>query len=363
LKKSICLVFFVFAAFSISLAADCAVVIASKGKVKAAAAGYETGALSSLAVLSGQARIDILESSKTGPIHCSPTAGLKLEKGRVWVRCEKSKAAIICSGVTAEGINSVFSASLAQIDVYSGFVTIKGGKKLTRLGRSMRYDIGSGKISNIGDTGSNDDGKQILMDKFDIYCTLDAQTKDYINIRNTFAGAFTAFYHAGKAFFSFDSPKENYDLNLDIKINTANSRYIFNGVIKNTISNDTVAIFSDDETQNETGMQGGFTKMAIEAGRAIQNYGSKVLNEGTKVFIEVQGNNTENANEIRKILEKTAGINGLKYSDSNGKNSIFEMQFTGNGYDLAGILEGRKVQNKSINIWKNSKFVVKLSII
>jgi hypothetical protein len=95
----------------------------------------------------------------------------------------------------------------------------------------------------------------------------------------------------------------------------------------------------------------------------MQYYGSKVLTEGTRVFVEAESGNTENSNEIKEILEKTPGVSSLKYSDFQGKKVVFDMLFTGNGYDMAVILRDTKVQNKHINIWKYSKFVVKLTIV
>jgi hypothetical protein len=367
LKKNMYLAVFVFIVFSLSMAADksadCVLIIASKGQVKISGAGYETGKDASLALLAGQTRIDLLPLSKISAIQCSPAISLKIIKGTAWVRCGNAKAGISSGIVTIEASGAVFSASSARVNVYSGFVTVKNGKKTTRVGRSMGYDIETGKAANMADAGAGDAARQTGMDKLDVLCTVDLESKNYVNARNAFAGAFTAFYHAGRAYFSFDNPKEDYDLNLDLRIEKKNARYLFNGTIKNPLTNETVAIINNDEPADEGGMLSGLSKSGIDAGKALQYYGSKVLAEGTKVFVEAEGGNTENANEIRQLLEKTPGVSLVKHTDFNGKKAVFEMQFTGNGYDLAEILNNIKVQNKSINIWKYSKFVVKLTII
>lgn len=340
-----------------SKTAGCAMVIAKDGSVDITASGYETGEQSHLLIFAGRIRIDLLPMSGISSIVCGEAVRFDIIKGTALVHCGKEKAGIKSGNITIETANSVFSISKSQINVLSGFVTVKVRKKNIRAGIGMSLDLKSGKISNTAEPES------LAMDKFNILCTVNLEPKDYINARNAFAGAFNAFYHAGSTYFSFDNPKEDYDLKFDLKMEKKDSRYLFNGMIKNPLTDETVAIIHEDEPADETGILSGFSKAGMKAGRAIQFYGSRVLTEGTKVFIEVDGYNTENANEIKEILEKTPGINGLKYTDFDGKKAVFEMQFMGNGYDLAEIIRGIKIKNKSINIWKISKFVVKLTIV
>lgn len=363
LKRILPVVVLVCAMFQFSIAAECAGIIASKGTVKASQTGYETGKDSTLSIMAGNVRIDLLPETKIGPVACGTIVSLKLIKGAAWVRSGISKVSVSTGSVVLESSKSVFSLTPRQVSVYSGFVTVKNNKKITRVGRSMCLDFAAGKNTNISDAAAGDSARQVKMDKFTLYCGVNVEPKDYITARSTFAGAFTAFYHAGRALFAFDNPKEDYDLNMDLKIEKKGPRSIFNGIIKNTLTTETVAIFSVDETADEAGMQRGLTKAGIETARALQTYGSRILTEGTKVFVQMEGHTPEIANEIKQILEKNPAVTGLKYTDAKGKTGLYEMQFKGNGCDLAEILSNRKVQNKHINIWKNSKFVVKLTII
>ena len=289
LKKILIAAVFCAAFFRLSMAAECVLVIASKGAVKVTAAGYETGKDSTLALIAGQARVDLLPDSKIGPVSCSPAVKVKLIKGSAWVRCGKEKAHISSGLVTLESSNSVFLATTKQISVYSGFVTVKNNAKITRAGRSMCYDFAAGKITNISDETAGAALPQVKMDKFSLYCAVNLDPVDFITARSTFSGAFTAFYHAGQAFFSFDNPKEDYDLGMELKLEKKNTRYMLNGMIKNPLTSETVAIYSVDEAADETGMQRALTKAAIETARALQSYGSKVLTEGTTVFVEMEG--------------------------------------------------------------------------
>ena len=364
--KSACLPVFVFIFVSAAVCADNSLPkseeISSTGQVSSVAGFYSTGVDSSVSIKAGHSRIDLLADARMGAIKTNGDARVKIEKGTAWVRCGDEKAVITAGSTVIEAENAVFSASPARINVYSGFVTAVNGKKNARVGMGFCLKTATGKISVIGEDASGKTARQINMDKLNLLCTVVLEPKDYNGARAAFAGAFTAFYHAGKAYFSFDSPREDFDLSFDLKIGRKDQKYLFNGIITNPITGETVGVFSDEEPSDANGMSTGLSKAGLQAGRTIQYYGSKILTEGTRVFVEADGGNTENANEIKQILEKTPGISALKYTDYQGKKAVFDMISTGNGYDIADILKAIKVQNKHINIWKYSKFVVKLTI-
>jgi hypothetical protein len=368
LKKSLLTAVFIFTVITAAIASDKPVLVPSiislTGQVESAGGQYLTGRDSTVSIKAGLARIDLFPESGAGQFRIGQDLKFKLEKGTIWVRCGDQKAVITAGPVLIEAGDAVFSASLSSVSVYSGFVTVRTGKKSVRAGMGKVLELANWKLSGMAGQPETDMGAaaKIRMDKFDMLCSVNLETRDFINAREAFTGAFSAFYYAGHVYFSFDSPKDDYDLSFDLKIDRKEQKYQFRGLIKNPMTNETIGVFSDDEPADQNGLSSGLIKAGLQAGRAIQYYGSKVLTEGTRVFVEAEGGNTENANEIKEILETTPGVSSLKSTDFQGKKAVFEMLFTGNGYDLAGILKDRKVQNKHINIWKYSKFVVKLTI-
>jgi len=187
--------------------------------------------------------------------------------------------------------------------------------------------------------------------------------------RNAFDAVLAAYNFTGETDYSWLDKQKEHDITIKFKA-AANTNGIpsVNGYITNDATSEVIGII--DIQQKPSSAEGSamaaayqsiLVKAAQSSGLKIQEQDEKWLKYGTRLFIEASGFNKDEYNEIKAILEGINGISSIKYSDFYGQKGVYEANYIGSGFDLAEILKQVKLKNSSINVWKYSKNVVKLS--
>ncbi len=309
---------------------------------------------------------------------------LNLVKGRIWAETGKSmKANENVKVKTRQGDivfkNGIFSINDTVLETYKGMAqVIKDGNKIEIFQGNM---FGGGKKQKINQKQppAGWDSSNINSDKLNVL--IDLKTPDeYKDLaQSVFKNMYSMDYSVGKAVFSTKDAASmgDYDVivSADLQILKETNpdkegKIQLSGTVVESASGKNIGVMDFSENilnsvENKfliKSIQAVLMKAAESSIQNISFFRDNITGSGRAVIVELADTGKEETELIKAYINNLPGLNELAEKEFYGQKTIFQLNYAGTGDNIAEFLEGKKVRNKVINVWKYSKNNVKLNI-
>jgi len=320
-------------------------------------------------------KIEVEETAGENP-------GVKLDKGEIWVETEKPlETDSIFKVNTAQGEaafkDGIFSITPKSFKIYKGSAEISTGSGKFQVAQGYIFSEGKSRNASQDKAIPAWDRRMSDEDKLNVIADINAPD-EYKNLAiSTFSNIFSGGFLIDKIVFDKKeaASAEGYDIILTAGmqmtvISDEEKKITMNGSVLEQASGKNIGVI--DVSENiieavdskffEKSAQAVFMKAAESAYQNVEFYRSSIASQGRTISIEVEDIGEEEKEILKTLLTELPGTNSLDEKEFYGQKTVFMINYCGSGYDIAGVLNGKKVKNMAINIWKYSKNNVKLSI-
>ncbi len=372
MKKTACFIFLLILSSALYGAAnDCACAIYPAMEVLKS--GYKAAGPSDSVLSINGSRFYLKKGSEIKVENCGkPKQRVILVKGSVLVISPQAAAEVKSGDIVIKTRNAVFFVDENTAKVYQGSFRYTGRKGSFAVAQGNSVNFKTNKIFVLYDSSGTapEDWADGILDKWKVVIAFipEMEQKYRPQAEAFFRSAFSGYFFNRLISYKYnknEAPDFNVKINGDID---EKNQVKVKAVIENTATGGITAIVqenqgaagNDDKAKNDA-MQTALIKAAAGVGEKINSYYQEVIRSGTAVYIELSGLNQEQYDEIKESISGVPGINIIKERAFYGQKRIIEVNYPGTGADLTFIINGMSFKKSSINIWKYSQNVVKLS--